>query len=256
MLIDKYVVGKEIELDAVCDGEDVLVVGIMEHLERAGVHSGDSFAVYPTQTISKEAKKKVAEYGIALGRALNVKGLFNIQFVMDEKENVYVIEVNPRASRTVPILSKVTGVPMVGLATRIMLGETLRGMGYATGVHKESRLVTVKAPVFSFSKLATVDTFLGPEMKSTGEVMGTDRTFIKALKKAFLASGSSIPDKEGTILVSVANRDKEEALGIAKQMKECGFALAATPGTHQYFHSRLQPLSSLPKIRDGQSRCR
>ena len=235
VLIDKYVVGKEIELDAVCDGEDVLVVGIMEHLERAGVHSGDSFAVYPTQTISKEAKKKVAEYGIALGRALNVKGLFNIQFVMDEKENVYVIEVNPRASRTVPILSKVTGVPMVGLATRIMLGETLRGMGYATGVHKESRLVTVKAPVFSFSKLATVDTFLGPEMKSTGEVMGTDRTFIKALKKAFLASGSSIPDKEGTILVSVANRDKEEALGIAKQMKECGFALAATPGTHQYF---------------------
>ncbi len=235
VLIDKYVVGKEIELDAVCDGTDVLVVGIMEHLERAGVHSGDSFAVYPTQTISKEAKQKVADYGIALGRALNIKGLFNIQFVMDEKENVYVIEVNPRASRTVPILSKVTGVNMVKLATHVMLGESLKDMGYATGLHKESRLVTVKAPVFSFQKLATVDTFLGPEMKSTGEVMGTDRTFLKALKKAFLASGSTIPDKEGKILISVANRDKEEALGVAKQMKECGFTLCATPGTHQYF---------------------
>ncbi|MEG1753644.1 MAG: ATP-grasp domain-containing protein, partial [Christensenella sp.] len=181
VLVDKYVVGKEIEMDAVCDGNDVLVVGIMEHLERAGVHSGDSFAVYPTQSISKEAKKKVAEYGIALGRALNIQGLYNIQFVMDKNDNVYVIEVNPRASRTVPILSKVTGVDMVGLATRIMMGETLKSMGYETGIYKESKLITVKAPVFSFSKLATVDTFLGPEMKSTGEVMGTDRTFLKAL---------------------------------------------------------------------------
>ncbi|MDY3005339.1 MAG: carbamoyl-phosphate synthase large subunit [Christensenella hongkongensis] len=235
VLIDKYVVGKEIELDAVCDGEDVLVVGIMEHLERAGVHSGDSFAVYPTQSISKEAKKKIAEYGIALGRALGVKGLFNIQFVMDKEENVYVIEVNPRASRTVPILSKVTGINMVALATRVMMGESLKDMGFETSVHKESKLITVKAPVFSFAKLATVDTFLGPEMKSTGEVMGTDRTFIKALKKAFLASGSSIPDKEGKILISVANRDKEEALGIAREMQECGFELCATPGTHAYF---------------------
>ncbi|MEG1991389.1 MAG: carbamoyl-phosphate synthase large subunit, partial [Christensenella sp.] len=147
VLVDKYVVGKEIEMDAVCDGNDVLVVGIMEHLERAGVHSGDSFAVYPTQSISKEAKKKVAEYGIALGRALNIQGLYNIQFVMDKNDNVYVIEVNPRASRTVPILSKVTGVDMVGLATRIMMGETLKSMGYETGIYKESKLITVKAPV-------------------------------------------------------------------------------------------------------------
>ncbi len=235
VLIDKYITGKEIELDAICDGEDVLVVGIMEHLERAGVHSGDSFAVYPTQTIPKEAKKKVADYGIAIGRELNIKGLFNIQFVMDDKNDVYVLEVNPRASRTVPILSKVTDINMVSLATRIMLGETLASMGYQTGIHRESKLITVKAPVFSFAKLASVDTFLGPEMKSTGEVMGTDRTFTKALKKAFLAAGNSLPEVGGNILFSITDRDKPEALTIAKEMHECGFEICATDGTYTYF---------------------
>ncbi len=246
VLIDKYVIGKEIELDAVSDGKDVLVVGIMEHLERAGVHSGDSFAVYPTQTIGRAAKKKVAEYGIAIGRELNVRGLFNIQFVMDADENVYVLEVNPRASRTVPILSKITGVPMVDLATRIMLGATLESLGYQGGIHKESKLITVKAPVFSFAKLATVDTFLGPEMKSTGEVMGTDRTFTKALKKAFIASGSSLPDQTGQILFSVANRDKEEALQVAKEIRACGFDIACTPGTHQFFSEHGFPTERVP----------
>ncbi len=258
VLIDRYITGKEIELDAVCDGEDVLVVGIMEHIERAGVHSGDSFAVYPTQNISRAAKRKIAEYGMALGRELNIKGLFNIQFVMDGEDDVYVIEVNPRASRTVPVLSKVTGINMVDLATRIMMGETLASLGYESGVHKEPKMVTVKAPVFSFAKLATVDTFLGPEMKSTGEVMGTDRTFTKALKKAFLASGSSLPDKEGKILISVANRDKKEALSVAKEMRDCGFELACTPGTHEYFTQHgfeAEPIKNeetLDKIKSGE----
>ncbi|MGI6152350.1 MAG: carbamoyl-phosphate synthase large subunit [Christensenellaceae bacterium] len=235
VLIDRYITGKEVELDAVCDGEDVLVVGIMEHLERAGVHSGDSFAVYPTQTISKAAKQKIAEYGIAIGRELNIKGLFNIQFVMDEKDNVYVLEVNPRASRTVPILSKVTEVDMVSVATRVMMGQTLKEQGYETGIQKEAKMVTVKAPVFSFSKLSTVDTFLGPEMKSTGEVMGTDRTFEKALKKAFVASGGRLPELGTTILFSVAERDRAEMLEVAKDLYECGYKVCATPGTHEYF---------------------
>ncbi len=257
VLIDRYITGKEIELDAVCDGKDVLIVGIMEHIERAGVHSGDSFAVYPTQNISRTAKKKIAEYGTAIGRELNIKGLYNIQFVMDANEDVYVLEVNPRASRTVPILSKVTGIQMVDLATRIMMGKTLKELGYESGVHKEPKMITVKAPVFSFAKLATVDTFLGPEMKSTGEVMGTDRTFDKALKKAFIASGSSLPDKEGKILVSVADRDKREALDIARDIQNCGFELASTPGTHAYFDkhglkSELVPAEDvLPSIKDS-----
>ncbi|MEG0357131.1 MAG: carbamoyl-phosphate synthase (glutamine-hydrolyzing) large subunit [Christensenellaceae bacterium] len=258
VLIDKYVVGKEIELDAVCDGSDVLVVGIMEHIERAGVHSGDSFAVYPTQKIPKAAKKKVAEYGIAIGKELHIKGLFNIQFVMDEHEQVFVIEVNPRASRTVPILSKITGVNMVSLATHIMMGETLAQLGYTTGIHKESKLITVKAPVFSFAKLATVDTFLGPEMKSTGEVMGTDRTFTRALKKAFLASGGTIPEKNSKILISVADRDKAECLEVAKDMQACGFEICATTGTHNYFNEHSFKTELVPqdeaieRIKDGQ----
>lgn len=258
VLIDRYITGKEVELDAICDGTDVLVVGIMEHLERAGVHSGDSFAVYPTQKISKEAKKKIAQYGIAIGRELNIKGLYNIQFVMDENDNVYVLEVNPRASRTVPILSKITGVNMVNVATRIMMGQTLQEMGYETGVYKEPRYVTVKAPVFSFGKLSTVDTFLGPEMKSTGEVMATDRTFEKALKKAFMAAGSTLPQKRGKILVSVANRDKEETYGVASELAACGFELCATPGTHAYLLEKgleielVKNEESLDRVKTGE----
>jgi carbamoyl-phosphate synthase large subunit len=235
VLVDKYILGREIELDGICDGEDVLIVGIMEHIERAGVHSGDSFAVYPAQTLSSAVKKTIADYGIRIGRELQIKGLFNIQFVMDRQQNVYVLEVNPRASRTVPILSKVTGVPMVTAATNIMLGHTLKEYGYKTGVHPESPLITVKAPVFSFSKMTTVDIFLGPEMKSTGEVMGTDFTYMAALKKAFEASGILLPAKNAKILFSVADRDKKEAATQAKKLLALGYKIFATEGTYGFF---------------------
>jgi carbamoyl-phosphate synthase large subunit len=215
----------------------VLIVGVMEHIERAGVHSGDSFAVYPPQTLSDDIKATVVDYAVRIGRELGICGLFNIQFVVDSTGKVFVLEVNPRASRTVPILSKVTGVPMVGAATRIMLGEMLRGMGYKTGLHAESRLITVKAPVFSFSKLTTVDIFLGPEMKSTGEVMGTDTTFLAALKKAFVASGIKPPRADKPILFSITDRDKEEALDFARQMIGMGFSIAATDKTNEYFQA-------------------
>ena len=237
VLIDKYVLGKEVEIDGICDGTDALIVGVMEHIERAGVHSGDSFAVYPSQHISDETKKTIVDYAIRIGLELQIKGLYNIQFVIDSEGKVYVLEVNPRASRTVPILSKITGVPMVSLATRIMMGETLQSMGYKTELVKESRLITVKAPVFSFSKLTTVDIFLGPEMKSTGEVMGTDFTFLAALKKAFVASGVKPPRADKPILFSITDRDKEEALAFANQMKQMGFAITCTDKTYGYFRS-------------------
>ncbi len=227
--------GKEVETDSVCDGENCLVVGIMEHIERAGVHSGDSFAVYPTQTLSQKIKDTVVEYTQRIGKELGIKGLFNIQFIIDEKEDVYVLEVNPRASRTVPILSKITGVPMVSAATRIMLGETLADIGYSSGLHKESKLITVKAPVFSFSKLTNVDIFLGPEMKSTGEVMGTDTTYLAALRKAFVASGVRMPDKSKPVLFSVTPRDIEESLQSAQKMIDMGFNIAGTDGTCAFY---------------------
>lgn len=234
VLVDKYIMGKEIEVDGISDGVDVVIPGIMEHIERAGVHSGDSIAVYPPQTLSSHSQDTIIGYAIRIAKELNIKGLLNIQFVMDQNEKVYVLEVNPRASRTVPILSKVTGIPMVQVATKIMLGNTLQEMGYRTGLIPPSSLITVKAPVFSFSKLITVDIFLGPEMKSTGEVMGTDITFENALYKAFLASGVKIPT-DGNILFSIADRDKYEALLIAKECKASGFNILATDGTHTYF---------------------
>ncbi|MGI6112529.1 MAG: carbamoyl-phosphate synthase large subunit [Mahellales bacterium] len=234
VLIDKYILGKEIEIDGIADGKDVVIVGIMEHIERAGVHSGDSIAIYPTQGVPKQVKDTIIQYSIDIGRALNIKGLFNIQFVMDDQSRVYVLEVNPRASRTVPILSKVTGIPMIPIATDIMLGKTLKELGYYTGLVNEPNLVTVKAPVFSFAKLTTVDTFLGPEMKSTGEVMGTDTCYTKALYKAMLASGIEIP-KGGNVLFSIADRDKEESIPIARQLLELGFTVMATDDTYISF---------------------
>lgn len=235
VLIDKYLTGKEVETDSVCDGDDCLVVGIMEHIERAGVHSGDSFAVYPAQSLSQKIKDTVVDYTIQIGKELGIKGLFNIQFIIDDKDDVYVLEVNPRASRTVPILSKVTGVQMVSAATRIMMGETLADIGYSTGLQKESSLITVKAPVFSFSKLTTVDIFLGPEMKSTGEVMGTDTTYLAALRKAFVASGIKMPSKDKPVLFSITPRDIEESIESAKKMIDMGFAIAGTDGTCAYY---------------------
>ncbi|HHT83401.1 MAG: carbamoyl-phosphate synthase large subunit [Christensenellales bacterium] len=234
ILIDKYIVGKEMEIDAIADGETVVIPGIMEHIERAGVHSGDSISVYPTQTLSKEVKNKIIDYTIKLGRELNIKGLFNIQFVLDREQNVYVIEVNPRASRTVPILTKVTGIPMVKLATEIMMGKKLSELGYSTGLVPPSPYITVKSPVFSFSKLRTVDISLSPEMKSTGEVMATDHNYKAALKKSLIASGIYMPPM-GNVLFSLADRDKPEGVQIAKALLRRNYKIFATDKTYQYF---------------------
>ena len=238
VLIDKYITGKEVETDGICDGQNALIVGVMEHIERAGVHSGDSFAVYPAQTLEPHTKETIVDYAQRIGIELGIRGLYNIQFVVDADQEVFVLEVNPRASRTVPILSKVTGVPMVAAATRIMMGQTLAEQGFGSGLYKESRLITVKAPVFSFSKLTTVDIFLGPEMKSTGEVMGTDVTYLAALKKAFVASGVHPPRIDLPILFSVTDRDKHEAAVCAKQLQGMGFTISATDHTYDFFASQ------------------
>lgn len=233
VLVDRYLVGKECEVDAISDGKNVLIPGIMEHIERAGVHSGDSMAVYPPQTLSPEQIQTIEDYTKRLAIGLNCVGMMNIQFVIHD-DQVYVIEVNPRASRTVPFLSKVTGIPMAQVATRAILGEDLAEMGYPDGLYPTSENVHIKAPVFSFTKLLKVDTYLGPEMKSTGEVMGSDKNLEKALYKAFEASGLHIPSF-GTVLFTIADDSKEEALSLAKRFVEIGFSILATAGTAKYF---------------------
>lgn len=246
VLVDRYLVGKECEVDAICDGETVLIPGIMEHIERAGVHSGDSMAVYPPQTLSKKIKQTIVDYTRKLALGLNCIGMMNIQFVIHD-ETVYVIEVNPRASRTVPFLSKVTGIPMAQVATKAILGDSLKSLGYQDGLYPESHLVHVKAPVFSFTKLLKVDTYLGPEMKSTGEVMGSDATLEKALYKAFEASGLHIPEY-GSVLFTIADESKEEAAELAKRFSDIGFSLRATKGTANYFKNlglRVQEIGKL-----------
>ena len=235
VLIDKYMMGIEVEVDAICDGEDYLIPGIMEHIERAGIHSGDSISVYPAQRLTEENKKTIIEYTGRLARELHVIGLVNIQYVIHNGE-VYVIEVNPRSSRTVPYISKVTNVPMVDLATKIMLGATLKGMGYETGVHPVGDYVAVKVPVFSFEKLHSVDTMLGPEMKSTGEVLGIAKTFDEALYKGLIAAGYKIKH-EGGVLISVRDKDKEEVFPIAKKLEKMGFQLYGTKGTATYLNN-------------------
>ena len=222
ILIDKYLEGKEVEIDAVADGETVLIPGIMEHIERAGVHSGDSMAVYPAFKLNAEEIDVIGDYSVRMGLALDIKGLMNVQFVVVSDKGggpsrVYVLEVNPRASRTVPFLSKVTGVPMVDLATRVMLGESLLKQGYVTGLYAKKSLIAIKAPVFSMSKLTGVDTYLGPEMKSTGEVMGIDTTFEASLTKSLMAAGLMLPPS-GNVLLSIADRDKAEALPIIRRL--------------------------------------
>ncbi|MDF9410742.1 carbamoyl-phosphate synthase large subunit [Brevibacillus laterosporus] len=261
VLIDRYMLGIEAEVDAICDGENVLIPGIMEHIERAGVHSGDSIAVYPPQSLSETAKAEIIDMTTKLARALCIKGLLNIQFVI-YKGKPYVIEVNPRSSRTVPFLSKVTGIPMANIATKAILGYSILDQGFATGYHPEEKMVSVKVPVFSFTKLRRVDITLGPEMKSTGEVMGRETTLAKALYKGLLAAGMNIPTK-GTLLVTVADKDKEEALSITKRFQQLGFHLLATDGTADYLEQaglsvrRVQKLSEgtpnlLDEIRTGQ----
>jgi carbamoyl-phosphate synthase large subunit len=230
LLVDKYLEGAEIEVDAICDGVDVLIPGIMEHVERAGVHSGDSIALYPAQSLGAGQVETIARYTTDLGRALGVRGLFNIQYVVFEGA-VYVIEVNPRGSRTVPFLSKVTGVPMVDLAVQAALGQRLADLSYGVGVWPLQPLVAAKAPVFSMSKLTQVDTYLGPEMKSTGEVMGLGDTPGEALGKALLAAGSGLPGRGAAVLLSIAPRDKAEAMPLIRRLAELGYDLVATEGT-------------------------
>ncbi len=229
ILVDKYVEGQECEVDAVCDGEDILVPGIMEHLERAGVHSGDSISVYPAQSLPHEICMQLVEHSRALARALHVQGLINIQFIVKDGR-VYVIEVNPRSSRTVPYISKVTGVPIVKLATRVLLGERLRDMGFGTGLYRKSRLVAVKMPVFSFEKIIDADTSLGPEMKSTGEVLGVSPRYEEALYKAFLGAGLRMK-RGGKVLCSVNDHDKAELTALAVEFARLGYPILATPGT-------------------------
>lgn len=233
VLVDRYLVGKEIEVDAISDGENVLVPGIMEHIERAGVHSGDSIAVYPPQNISDEMREKIVDYTIRLAKGLEIIGLLNIQYIISKGE-LYVIEVNPRSSRTVPFLSKITNIPMANVATKIILGESLTDLGYKTGLAPERKGVFVKVPVFSFAKLRRVDISLGPEMKSTGEVMGKDQTMEKALYKGLVASGMNI-STHGTVLVTVADKDKEEATALARRFSAIGYKVLATSGTAQTF---------------------
>ncbi|MHB1130831.1 MAG: carbamoyl-phosphate synthase large subunit [Chloroflexota bacterium] len=229
ILVDKYMMGKEVEVDAICDGEQVLVPGVMEHIERAGVHSGDSTAVYPAIGLSSYEVDTIVDYTTRIALALGVRGLMNAQYVIHE-DQVYVLEVNPRASRTVPFLSKVTKVPMVRLATLIMVGQTLAQQGYSGGLWKRQKLVAVKAPVFSMAKLVGVDSYLGPEMKSTGEVMGLDLTSEAALKKALIAAGLALKS-EGTLLLSIADQDKLAALRLVRQLHELGYTFFATEGT-------------------------
>ncbi len=229
VLVDKYLVGKEVEVDAISDGTDILIPGIMEHVERAGVHSGDSIAVYPHRNLTHEQVKDIVENTIKVARALEIKGLLNIQYVI-HKDKVYILEVNPRSSRTVPFISKVTGVPMVKLATKIILGHTLKDMNYKPGLWPHSNYVAVKVPVFSFSKLLQVDTSLGPEMKSTGEVMGLDIDFPRALYKGLVAAGLEVPAK-GSILITVADKDKTEVVPLVKELMNLGYDILATRGT-------------------------
>ena len=234
ILVDKYVVGKELEIDAIADGKEVYIPGVMEHIERAGVHSGDSISVYPPQTISNEVKQTIIDYAKRIGEGFEFVGLYNIQFIVDHNDKVYVLEVNPRSSRTVPFLSKITGVPMSYIATQAVLGKSLREQGYEPGYHKEdAHRVFVKAPVFSFAKLRSVDTVLGPEMKSTGEAMGSDINLEKALYKALTAAGIKI-SVHGNVLLTIADQDKEDILPMARRFAEIGYGIYATRGTANF----------------------
>lgn len=233
VLVDKYIMGKELEVDAICDGENVFIPGIMEHVERTGVHSGDSISVYPTFSVSDDVKKKIIDYTVKLGKAIGIIGLYNIQFIADTNDDVFVIEVNPRSSRTVPFLSKATSVPMAHIATQVILGHSLTEQGITEVYPKEKNRWYVKAPAFSFSKLKGMDTYLSPEMKSTGEAIGYDKSFTRALYKAIQASGLNVSNY-GTVLVTIADNDKPTALPLIKRFYDLGFNIEATEGTAKF----------------------
>lgn len=249
VLLDKYMMGIEAEVDVICDGEDILIPGIMEHIERAGVHSGDSISVYPAQRLKKQTVETMVEYSKRIVKELKAVGLVNIQYVI-YADQPYVIEVNTRSSRTVPYISKVTGVPMVGLATKVMLGGKLKDFGYGTGLYPKAPMVAVKVPVFSFEKLRDVDVNLGPEMKSTGEVLGLAPTFEDALLKGLIAAGYTMK-KPGNLLVTLKDADKEEALGIVRQFRSLGFNIFATEGTAEYLFHHGVPAVPIKKIGEG-----
>ncbi|MDD6081604.1 MAG: carbamoyl-phosphate synthase large subunit [Oscillospiraceae bacterium] len=250
VLIDKYMMGTEVEVDAICDGKDFLIPGIMEHIERAGVHSGDSISVYPAQTLSKKIRETIIDYTKKLALELKVVGLVNIQYVVYNNE-VYVIEVNPRSSRTVPYISKVTGIPMVDIATKLMFGATLKELGYESGLYPEGEYVAVKVPVFSFEKLHDVDTMLGPEMKSTGECLGIAKNFEDALLKGLVAAGFDLK-KEGGVFITVRDTDKQEVIAIADKFSQMGFDLYATAGTAGVLNRNMIATNQVNRVSEAE----
>lgn len=250
VLIDRYLGGRELEVDAICDGTDVLIPGIMEHLERAGVHSGDSISIYPPQNVSDEIIEKIKDVTYRIAVELKVIGMINIQFI-EYKNELYIIEVNPRSSRTVPYITKVTNVPVIDIATRIMLGETLKDMGYTTGIAPETSTVAIKVPVFSTEKLPRVEVSLGPEMRSTGEVLGVGKNYMEALFKGFIAAGTPIPESGARVLVSVRDIDKENFLPIAEKLKNVGCKFIATAGTAKYLQENGYQVEVCKKISEG-----
>ncbi|MBQ8848282.1 MAG: carbamoyl-phosphate synthase (glutamine-hydrolyzing) large subunit [Candidatus Gastranaerophilales bacterium] len=247
VLIDQYLEGQEVELDAISDGRDILIPGICEHIERAGVHSGDSMSIYPSQNISRKNEKILVKYATKIARKLNIKGLMNIQFIIKD-DKVYVIEVNPRASRTVPIMSKVTGIPMVKIALSAILGKSIRRAGFGVGLYKKSNLVSVKMPIFSWQKLNRIDPALAPEMKSTGEVLGIDTSYKKALYKAFLAGGHKFSKAKQRVLVSLNDHNKKPALPVIKKLFKQGFFIMATWGTHKFLEKNGIPSKMIEKF--------
>ena len=249
VLVDHYLQGTEVEVDAICDGNEVLIPGIMEHIERAGVHSGDSIAVYPPRNLSESVIKTIIDYTNRMALGLEVKGMINIQYIVRNNE-VYVIEVNPRSSRTVPFLSKVTNVPMINVATKAAMGHSLREQGYKPGLGFFPDYYAVKAPVFSFNKMSNVDITLGPEMKSTGEVMCVDYQYSRALYKACIASGINVPH-EGSILITVADMDKPEAAEIAAGFADLGYEIMATGGTAEYLKEKGVKVTVATKVSEG-----
>lgn len=249
ILVDQYLQGKEIEVDAVCDGEDILIPGIMEHIERAGIHSGDSVSVYPARSISPQIRQDIETYTRRLAQSLHVIGLINIQFIVYQ-EKVYVIEVNPRSSRTVPYISKVTGIPLVELAAKVIAGARLRELGYTPGLQPEAEYFAVKMPVFSFEKIRGAEISLGPEMKSTGECLGIAATFEEALYKAFLGAGVRLPRYKNMIM-SVRENDKQEAAKIGRRFARLGYKIYATEGTAAALKAAGTEVEEVNKVEQG-----
>lgn len=250
VLVDKYIIGKELEVDAVCDGKDVFVPGIMEHVEKTGIHSGDSISIYPTFSVSEKAKQMILDYTVKLGLGIGIVGLYNIQFIVDKNEDVYVIEVNPRSSRTVPFISKSTGYSLADIGTLVMLGKSLKEQGITEVYPKEKEKWYVKAPAFSFSKLNGLDACLSPEMKSTGEAIGYDKKLTRALYKALQSSGMHLANY-GTIFLTIADKDKEEALPLIRRFYNLGFNIEATKGTAKFLKEHDIRTRVKKKISEG-----